>query len=131
MTGEAGNPLLAAEILFVERVHHHHHLPRSLDARRRGGECLRVGRNPRVVAADAVEQQCGCEHPHGVVEFVDRHALEDLDVQIDLFRHRWLRWRRCLAGGNHGADQTYEHRRDGAANHLSPSKSHEVLSPAV
>ena len=114
MAGETGHARLAAEVLLVDRVHHHDHLARALNPRGGDGESLGVGNDLLGVAAHTVEEQRRGEHAHRVEEFVRGNALQDLDVLKDLFRHPHgalrlrILLRRCL-----NADRRQPHEADG------------------
>ena len=91
MAGVASHLALPAEIALIEHVHHDDHLARGLLQRRVDGVGSQAVRGVRRMAIDAVQAGGRGKEAHGVHEFLDGNAFEQLDVLENVFRHLRLR----------------------------------------
>src|SRR5262249_14270160 len=115
---KAAHPLLIAEEVAIDGVHHPDHESRLLDHGRLDGERFDLSiENLWRVAAGAILRGCGGEHPHRVDKLVYRDPLEHADVLEERLGHPWcVGWRRrrgcTLARGHGDARQADERRRE-------------------
>src|ERR1051325_6365973 len=84
MATPARHNLASSEVVTIDRAHHLYHAARGLLSRR---VCFpfRVGPAGTLVTVPAANAQRRREQSHRSHEFIDRNALQNLDVLEDFF----------------------------------------------